>query len=246
MRWALVVFVWAASSVFAGTTDDAVPDVRYREYASGFSPYTLRIVGRSMDGSPALASGVAISDHWALTAAHVAHDLTACTAGGKAVDLIAVHPQWRGDDLGWHGIAALHVGESFGLAFYPPLSQGGEAVGDVVLMAGYGVTGRLSTGYVLESPSDGLLRAGTGKVVRHERAVVVLCPRRGLTPLPFMIAPGDSGGPLFIGGKLAGINSFTMADRGPLNSREGEETGHTRVSLYLEWIAAVQSLTPAR
>jgi secreted trypsin-like serine protease len=61
-----------------------------------------------------------------------------------------------------------------------------------------------------------------------------------------MIAPGDSGGPLFIGRELAGINSFTMADRGPLNSREGEETGHTRVSLYLEWIAAVQGLTAAR
>jgi hypothetical protein len=33
-----------------------------------------------------------------------------------------------------------------------------------------------------------------------------------------------------------------MADKGPLRSRAGEESGHTRVSLYREWIGTVMEV----
>jgi hypothetical protein len=40
-------------------------------------------------------------------------------------------------------------------------------------------------------------------------------------------------------GRLVGIASFTMNDKGPLRSKRGEEMGHTRVSLFREWIRKV-------
>jgi secreted trypsin-like serine protease len=56
------------------------------------------------------------------------------------------------------------------------------------------------------------------------------------TELEFLIASGDSGGGLFLDGKLAGINSFVSAEDGKTNSSYGDESGHTRISLYREWI----------
>jgi S1-C subfamily serine protease len=108
-------------------------------------------------------------------------------------------------------------------------------VGDIVSVAGYGLHGRLGTGY---TTADGRLRAGTNVVERFERTILV-CTAGGASPMEFCISPGDSGGPMFAGGRLVGIASFTMADKGPLRSRRGEEMGHTRVSLFLPWIRKV-------
>ena len=131
------------------------------------------------------------------------------------------------------------VAEPFGLSHYPPLATEQDAApGDTVTLAGYGLHGRLGTGY---TDSDGRLRAGTNVVERHERGIIV-CTAGGVSPLEFCISPGDSGGPMFSAGRegrLVGIASFTMADRGPLRSKRGEEMGHTRVSLFREWIKKV-------
>ena len=149
-----------------------------------------------------------------------------------------------GDDLGNHrvvvgrdDIALLKSSKPFGLSFYPALATGEENVGDTVSIVGYGITGRLSTGY---DTVDNVLRAGTNTIERFENSLIICEARRKSSPFEYCISPGDSGGPLFCRGRLAGINSITMrAGRGGLRSREGEETGHTRVSLYREWIKGV-------
>jgi hypothetical protein len=51
-----------------------------------------------------------------------------------------------------------------------------------------------------------------------------------------MIAQGDSGGGLFIGNKLAGINSFLMASDKQPDGTYGDESAFTRVSLYADWV----------
>ena len=57
-----------------------------------------------------------------------------------------------------------------------------------------------------------------------------------MTELEFLIGSGDSGGGLFLDGKLAGINSCVLAiDKKP-NSTYSDESGHTRVSKYIDWI----------
>lgn len=226
-----------AAPALAGTTDDAIPDSRYLRYADGFRPYTRRIDVVEPSGALAVSTCVCIADRWALTAAHVVAETATASVEGNPVEIVFVHAGFDDDKVGWNDIALLRVRDDFHLDYYPPLSTGGETVGDVVSLAGFGITGRLSTGYVT---SDGLLRAGTNRIVRFERSLLVCPAARGGSPLPFCIAPGDSGGPVFSGSgataALCGIASFTMRDKGPLRSREGEEMGATRVSLFVPWI----------
>lgn len=235
----LVVAVVAAAFLVAATTDDRVPDQRYIDYAAGFSAYTPKV--RSVCGAGRCeATAVCISDHWALTAAHVLEDAgeTTLRIGEKtwAVDRTVIHPDFFADKPGKGDIALLHVFESFGLDFYPTLSEGDEKAGDVVSVAGYGITGRMSLGH---SIADGKLRAGTNHIERIEDEMIVCTASPGATALECCISPGDSGGPLFCRGKLAGINSMTMAPKGPLKSKTGEESGHTRISTYRRWIEEV-------
>lgn len=233
----LFILCWA-SSALAGTTDDALPDARYLAYGKGFSAYTARIIGVLPDGTTPAGSCVLIADHWCLTAAHVVHDYTRglvhASTGTRRIERIFQHRHYDDGKYGWYDVALVRVDRPFGLEWYPPLSSGQEAVGALVSVAGYGMTGRLSTGY---THGDGALRAGTGRIVRFERGCIVLPAMRGGSPLPYCIAPGDSGGPLFVDGRLAGINSFTMKEQDGTRtrSRVGEESAHTRVSLYHDW-----------
>ena len=234
-----ILLLLTAPVAAAGTTDDAVPDARYVAYAKGFAPYTAKLDALDSGGRRQIAAATLISDKHALTAAHVVDGVTdiVLTTGSTKhrIETAYIHPEWA-ERLGRHDIAVLRSEEPFGLTFYPPLSAGEESVGEMVSICGYGVHGKLSTGY---TDSDGRLRAGTNTIERIEGSLIVCLARRGSSPLEFCISPGDSGGPLFCRGRLAGVNSITMKDKGPLNSREGEESGHVRVSLYREWIEQV-------
>lgn len=223
--------------LLAGTTDDAIPDSVYIMYAAGFAPYTRRIDVVETSGRKTNATCVCVGPRAALTAAHVVSDVASSSIAGNAVTQVFVHEAFDDAKPGWFDIAVLRVRDDFGLPYYPPLSKGVEDEGDVVSLAGYGITGRLSAGYDL---SDGKLRAGTNRIARFERTIFVCPAQRGVSPMPFCIAPGDSGGPVFVGSgtaaSLCGIASFTMKDKGPLNSREGEEMAATRVSYFVPWI----------
>lgn len=242
MRWAALIFVLALPAA-AGTIEDSVPDSRYVEYGRAFSTYTARFKGTAADGRTHSATAVLIAPRWALTAAHVAEgcDGVTLTYGDRSQSIaeVLVHPEWA-DKLGYADIALLQADADFGLTFYPPLSDGGE-VGKVASVAGYGVTGPLSFGHML---ADGKLRAGTQRVDRIERNCLICDLTRRGSVLEYGIAPGDSGGPLFVDGKLAGINSYTASPRSYTRSQYGEESGHTRVAMYREWIRGVVDANP--
>jgi hypothetical protein len=241
----LLIFFVLSSVALAGTIEDGIPDARYRAYGQTFEAYTCRIAGVSTTGDPLVGTCTLIAPHWALTAAHVVRDLTTASvrssAGYHRVDRIFVYRDYKGD-FGWHDIALVHVVQPFELAFYPPLTDGTEQLDTVCTAAGYGITGKLSSGF---DTGDGQLRAGTMRLTGRERSVYVCDIRRSGSPLPFCIAPGDSGGGLYAKASdgrtvLIGVNSYTAkVGSGPVRSRVGEESGHTRVSLYREWIAEV-------
>jgi V8-like Glu-specific endopeptidase len=237
---ALAAFLLGVPAAMAGTTDDAVPDSRFVEYAKSFASYTPRFRGIGEDGRLNEATATLISPHWAITAAHVAHGVKGITltsgTTARAVDRVVIHPEWDSVKHGWNDLALLHCVEPLALDYYPSLSDGDEKEGQVVSIVGFGLYGKLSEGH---SQYDGKLRAGTQTIERFERTVIVCHAQCGSSTLEFCISPGDSGGPLFAGGKLAGVNSFTMAAKGPLKSRQGEETAHTRISLYREWIKGI-------
>jgi hypothetical protein len=86
--------------------------------------------------------------------------------------------------------------------------------------------------------SDGKKRGGSNIIDKIDRELLVCTPSRAYnkTELEFLIGSGDSGGGLFIDGKLAGINSCVMATDGKPNSTYSDESGHTRISKYINWI----------
>jgi hypothetical protein len=136
---------------------------------------------------------------------------------------------------GVHDIALCYSAQDFGLTFYPELHSEFDERGQICSISGYGITGTFETGFKV---SDAKRRAGSNKIERYEKSVLICTPSSSnRTSLEFLIAPGDSGGGLFIGNKLAGINSFISCDQGKIpNSAYGTESGHTRISLYYDWI----------
>ena len=237
-----IAIVFYSFIAYAGTIDPSVPDQKYKEYGSKFE-CVVEISGicccdSKKDKHKFHASAVVIDPHWIVTAAHVVKDTSDVVIKVKdkeyKISKLIVHEDFEEGQVGYHDIALGYSEEDFGLSFYPALYDKKDEVSKVVSLCGYGMTGNFSTGAV---KSDGAKRAGSNIVERTERSVLVCSIDGGKkTSLEFMIGSGDSGGGLFLDGKLAGINSFVMAADGKTNSDYGDECAHTRISTYKKWI----------
>ena len=237
----------AVGLLIAGTTDDRHDDAAYIQYGKGFAPYTARVHSCPGD-DPWEGTATAIADRWLLTAAHVVGDSENAIArlGDRAVDVekIIRHPDYRIGKTGVNDLALLRTAQPLGLDFYPPLSDGGEKKGDVCSIAGYGCHGFMKDGH---TKYDRRLRAGTNHIESFDAATqnIHCTASPGASPLEIFIAPGDSGGPLFCRGRLAGVHSLTYAERPksqagqPPRSQTGEVSVHSRVSVYRQWIEEV-------
>jgi secreted trypsin-like serine protease len=236
----LLIVVALCGSAFAGTTDPQHEDARYVEYGRRFSTFTLEVQAARDGGAVGNGTGVAIADRWVLTAAHVVHKSAhvAVVSGTSRWRVRRVHvsPRFRVEVMGHNDIALLHT-EPLQLAEYAPLADGSEKPGDEVDVVGYGLTGRLTTGW---ERSDGKLRAGTNTLARSEDGCWVCVGEAGSSPLELLTAPGDSGGPLLAKGLVVGIHSTVQRyGKGPVKSVNGQESYHTRVADHLPWIADV-------
>jgi hypothetical protein len=241
-----VVLGFAVSRAFAGTIDPNTPDSKYLEFGKQFpSVARLRatVISKTDDGkeikTPQYGSAVIIRPHWVLTAAHVVegtHKSTVIVDSGHEYPLAAVimHADFDAGKLGYHDLALGYSAKDFELEFYTPLYRESDELGKAVTISGYGLTGTFHTGAKI---SDDKKRAGHNKVEGMMRSVLICNPdKHHKFPLEFIIAPGDSGGGLFIGNELAGINSFLMADDKKPDATYGDESAYTRVSLYATWI----------
>lgn len=235
--WLILFFV--SFSCFAGTTDPSVDDSKYIEYGSKFN-YVAKLCGVYKDDTQFCASAVLIDNHNFLTAAHVVNNHKSATIklDDKLITVkhIIVHKDFK-DQFGYFDIAIGHSDTSFNMDFYPPLYEQSDEIGKLCCISGFGLYGTFNTG---SKKSDNIRRAGSNKVDGFDKHLLMCSPsRRGTTnhtELEFLIASGDSGGGLFIDGKLAGINSCVIAeDRNP-NSSFGDESGHTRISRFIPWI----------
>lgn len=234
----LLILLCLCGSAFAGTTDPAIDDARYLE-AGDQHGYVLKLYAENNEGELGCGSAVAISDQWLLTAAHVVHDARHASVhlGDRTwtVGRVVVHPRFRHAMMGEHDLALLRCDESLGFAAYPLLADGTEAIGDDVVIVGYGATGPLTTGY---DTIDGKRRAGTNTICRRDRSLWICHGCAGTSAREILTAPGDSGGAMLVRGRLAGIHSIVMRDgKGHVLSTTGQESGHTRVGDYIGWIS---------
>ncbi|MFO0001697.1 MAG: trypsin-like serine protease, partial [bacterium] len=226
--------------VYSGTRDPNIPDSKYLEYAKDFH-YVGRLCGTYEDDTLYCASAVAIGDHHILTAAHVVHKSKNCKFILNDKEFIIkkyeIPEAFKEKNFGFGDIAIGYSEEPFGLSFYPDLYEAEDEVGKVCCISGYGINGTFNTGAKI---ADNKKRAGSNVIDYIDRDLLVCSPSLSdsskRTSLEFIIASGDSGGGLFIDGKLAGINSCVLAaDKNP-NSTYGDEGCHTRVSKFVSWI----------
>lgn len=234
------IFIFLISSLcISGTIDPSTPDKLYIEYGEKF-PYVVTICGSYNDNSLFCASAVLIDDHHLLTAAHVVNNSKTCTVtiGNKKyiISTVIINKDFD-KEFGCGDIAIGYSENSFDLSFYPSLYNNDDELGKLCCIAGYGLTGNFNTGSIKH---DGKKRAGSNTIDSAFKDVIVCDPSRrndsNYTSLEFCIASGDSGGGLFIDGKLAGINSAIMASNKSPNSKYGEESCHTRISKFIGWI----------
>ena len=250
--WHLIRFValWAiaASQAFSGTIDPNVPDAKYVEFGRKFSCVVMLRAecltvpeGVKVPEGKRLVqwgSAVIIRPHWILTAAHVVIDAEnhhiVINKKDFPLRTIIKHPDFDEEKMGYFDLALGYSPQDFALEFYCPLYTAQDELNQAVTIAGYGITGTFATGGV---NTDNLRRAGHSQITGIEHNVLVCRPKRGRKfPLEFLITPGDSGGGLFIGNSLAGINSFLLAADGKPDGTYTDEGAHTRISLYADWI----------
>jgi len=227
--------------VAAGTIDPGTPDQKHLDYGSQFKCVARISCLDTETMTPAWASCVIVGPRHVVTAAHVVDKAEAWVVhvGDEKYPLseVLVHENFRKTGIGCCDIAVGRVmgSKEFGLDFYPALYGNDNEVGKVVSICGHGITGTFLSGCVL---ADGRKRAGSNVIDYIDSNGLMVCSvGSGVkTELEYLISPGDSGGGLFIGNELAGINSVVMANgRSPM-SKLGDESGHTRISTHREWI----------
>lgn len=238
LSFLVILFVLCSSYLLtAGTIDPNISDQKYVEYGKYFD-YVVSLCGKTEDGKSYCASAVIIKPKFILTAAHVVQGVVSgeITVDGKKYDVeyFSYPKEYEDKKFGFHDIAIGKLKDSVELKFYPPLYTNTDEVGKVCCISGFGLTGTFNTGATF---SDHKRRAGSNIIDMIDKELLICSPSRSnnKTSLEFIIASGDSGGGLFIDGKLAGINSCVIADKTP-KSDYLTESGHTRVSKYIEWI----------
>lgn len=247
ITWLFTFLILVPNSSLAGTRDPNTPDSRYLEFGKKF-PFVVRICAHHDGVDEAgekytehwCASAVVIKPHWVLTAAHVvdgAERATVRTDDDTKFQLVNIirHQEYEPKRLGWHDIALGRTDRPMELEFYPGLYKTADEVDKACTISGWGLAGTFHSGGTL---SDNKRRAGHNKIDGAADAVLFCSPSQGSDkfPLEFMITPGDSGGGMFIGNELAGINSFLLASDGQPNGTYTDATAFTRVSLYADWV----------
>lgn len=236
-----------AARAEGGTRDPGTPDAQYLAFGEKF-PFVVRVCverdGQEENGDVFTehwcASGVVIRKHWVITAAHVVSGGNRAFARDDAKKLYALgkiiaHKGYQPGRVGWDDIALAHSPEPIELEFYPELYRDNNELGQACTFAGFGIHGTFSSE---KRVSDKLRRAGHNKIEGAADAVLFCDPSRGPEkfPLEFSITPGDSGGGMFLGNKLAGINSFLLHSDGKGDGTYGDTSAFTRVSLYADWV----------
>jgi secreted trypsin-like serine protease len=184
---------------------------------------------------------------------------------------VSTHPDWVGDIFGGNDIALISLANmpSAGVQRYDLYNSTNE-ISQTYNVVGFGLRGSFGQGHTLPAGArrqgKNTFDATLGDLDPSLTENILLAdfdsgllandgfnfffgfpPHLGLGFDEVATAPGDSGGPTFIDGKIAGVTSFGVTfffpdgsssdiSPGVLNSSWGEFDGTTRVSSHIDWI----------
>jgi secreted trypsin-like serine protease len=218
-----------------------------------------------------ICSATLIDDDWILSAGHClddgayeADDWTfdlSDSGGGTHIGAEKfVHPGWVDDLDDGTDIALLRLATSEGTVSPATINTDTSEVGRTTTHVGYGRTG---TGLTGDVNSAGTKRAGNNVIDLDGSSVGGYNDKvlfedfdsgsagdnwsgsQTQLDLEYLIAPGDSGGGMFMnfgsGDVLTGVHSFLASVDSGLDADYGDLAGSTRVSSYASWITSTMA-----
>ena len=239
------------SSTRGSTIRDDVPDSDYTGLAANAA---YDAVGTFVDTGGYTGCGILIAPDWVLTAGHVTDIASSGTftvdGNSYSADQLVTDPAWTGNVFAGGDFGLAHLSTPVTSVTPVMLYTGSAEFGQVATWVGYGFTGTGLTGY--QTSLGNQKRAFQNTIDRNFGNPSVLIGSSFENPLTFAnaqplegcVAPGDSGGGVFISidsqDYLAVVISFVTATNGTVaNSSYGDLSGAGRVSAAIPWIDSV-------
>lgn len=233
----LLMVVFWANLALAGSIHENVDDSKYLELGNKYK----NVVQLDIDlGNEVIAigSGVIIDENWILTAAHgiVNSSKVIINKDGQRYESTKIIPHKDFDyDKGSYDIGLVKFNKKFNLDKYPKLCKDDKLEGKEVIICGYG-TIKSANKPDLEK-LDMKIRAGSNKIDSIEDHLYICSmSKENPTKYEYIISGGDSGGGLFLEDELIGINSCCIGLDGNSDGSYEDQSGHTRIVLFLDWI----------